>query len=461
MPSASRFLSGADPSRLVAGALAPSQESNRLFNANRNGTQEAGHGNGGTQDYWIANRVAGMTSKPDSYAPGALDGVRVVDMTAVGMGPWATQILADMGADVIKIEAPGGGDVFRHVHPQRHPGMSHAFLNLNRNKRSVVLDAKRAPERAALVALIERADVFVSNVRPQALARLNLDYPQLRERNPRLIYCGCYAYSEAGPYAGRPGVDDTIQAASSLAWFQGGCGDGEGDAPPRYVKSIIADKVAAMWVTQSIAMALYARERSGVGQAVEVPMFESLVAFMMIEHLAGRTFVPPHGPAGYNRITADSRKPFKTRDGYLAVVPYTNAQWLRFFALAERPDIAADARFATFDARSRNIGELYALIEPIMAMRTSAEWIAKLSDADLPFAPVNSVDDLLVDPHLAAVGFWHAMEHPTEGAITLPGIPVNYSATPGSIRRPAPTLGEHTAEVLAELGITLTEKESS
>jgi crotonobetainyl-CoA:carnitine CoA-transferase CaiB-like acyl-CoA transferase len=398
---------------------------------------------------------------PAQPPAGALEGVRVVDMTGVGMGPWATQMLADMGADVVKIESPGGGDIFRHVHPQRHAAMSHAFLNLNRNKRSVVLDAKRPAERAALLALVERADVFVSNVRPQALARLGLGYEALRERNPRLIYCGCYGYSEAGPYAGRPAVDDTIQAASGLAWFQGSGGAPEEHRPPRYVKSIIADKVAALWVAQSIAMALYARERTGLGQAVEVPMFESLVAFMMVEHLAGRTFVPPAGPPGYNRITADSRKPFATQDGYLAVVPYTDAQWQRFFELADRPDLAADPRFAKLDARSRNIGELYALIEPIMASKTSAQWIALFSTADLPFAPVNSVDDLLADPHLRAVGFWQAMQHPTEGPLTLPGIPVHFSATPGSIRRHPPALGEHTAEVLAELGITLAPKEST
>jgi crotonobetainyl-CoA:carnitine CoA-transferase CaiB-like acyl-CoA transferase len=395
------------------------------------------------------------------YPAGALDGVRVVDMTGVGMGPMATQMLADMGADVIKVESPGGGDIFRHVHPQRHPAMSHAFLNLNRNKRSVVLDAKRPAEREALLALVERADVFVSNVRPQALARLGLDYPRMSQRNPRLIYCGCYGYSETGPYAGRPAVDDTIQAASGLAWFQSTGGAPEEKRPPRYVKSIIADKVAAMWVTQSIAMALFARERNGTGQAIEVPMFETLTAFMMVEHLAGRTFVPPEGPPGYNRITADSRKPFATSDGYLAVVPYTDPQWQRFFDLANRPDLAADPRFAKLDARSRNIGELYALLEPIMASKTSAEWIALFSTADLPFAPVNSVDDLLADPHLEAVGFWHSMQHPTEGALKLPGIPVRYSATPGSIRRHAPNLGEHTAEVLAELGISLPTKDPS
>ena len=389
------------------------------------------------------------TAAAAAAAPaGALAGVRVVDMTSVGMGPWATQMLADMGADVIKVEAPQGGDMFRHAHPQRHTGMSHTFLNLNRNKRSIVLDAKIEQDRTALLTLIERADVFVSNVRPQGLARLGLDYTSLRARNARLIYCGCYAYAEAGPYAGRPGVDDTIQAASSMAWFQGGA-----DGPPRYVKSIIADKVAAMWVTQSIAMALYARERSGAGQAIEVPMFESLVAFMMVEHMGGRSFVPPLGPAGYNRITADSRKPFKTRDGHIAVVPYSDAHWRKFFALAGCTDLASDPRFTTLSDRNRNIELLYALIEPVFAARSNAEWSALLQEADLPYAVVNSVDDLLADPHLQAVGFWHAMQHPTEGALMMPGIPVNFSATPGSIRRPPPNLGEHTDEVLAEIGL--------
>ena len=392
-----------------------------------------------------------MNTKPEQAAAapaGALAGVRVVDMTSIGMGPWATQMLADMGADVIKVEAPAGGDMFRHAHPQRHAGMSHAFLNLNRNKRSIVLDAKLEQDHSALLALIERADVFVSNVRPQGLARLGLGYASLRERNPRLIYCGCYAYAEAGPYAGRPGVDDTIQAASSMASFQGGA-----DGPPRYVKSIVADKVAAMWVTQSIAMALYARERTGAGQAIEVPMFESLVAFMMVEHMGGRSFVPPLGPAGYNRVAADSRKPFKTRDGHIAVVPYSDAHWRKFFAIAGCTELASDPRFTTLSERNHHIDLLNTLIEPVFAQRSNAEWSALLQEADLPYAVVNSVDDLLVDPHLQAVGFWHAMQHPTEGALTMPGIPVKFSATPGSIRRPPPNLGEHTDEVLAELGL--------
>ncbi|MFN0160643.1 MAG: CaiB/BaiF CoA transferase family protein [Burkholderiales bacterium] len=388
-------------------------------------------------------------------ATGPLAGVRIVDMTAVGMGPWATQILGDMGADVIKVESPDG-DIFRHVTPQRHKGMSHAFLNLNRNKRSVVLDARLAEDRASLLALVAQADVFISNLRPASLARLGLDYSTLAAEHPRLIYCGCYGYSEAGPYAGRSAVDDTIQAASGMAHFQGG-----ESGTPAYVRSVAADKIAALWVAQAIGFALYAREKSGRGQALEVPMFESVTAFMMVEHLAGRAFDPPVGPAGYARVATAARKPFRTRDGHLALVPYTDAQWRRFFDLIGTPEVLGDARFADVTSRSRHIPELYAMIEATLLARNTAEWVAIFAAADIPFAPVNDVDSLLVDPHLEATGFWQRDAHPTEGGIVTPGIPLRFSATPGNVRRLAPNLGEHTAEVLAEIGQLQVSKEAS
>jgi len=380
-------------------------------------------------------------------AKGPLDGIRVLDMTGVGMGPYATQTLGDMGAEVIKVET-AAGDVFRHVTPQRHPAMSHAFLNFNRNKRSVVLDAKSAHGKEALRRLAERADVFVSNVRPQAMRRLGLDYPSMQAMNPRIVYCACYGYGESGPYAGRAGIDDTLQAASGAAWLQG-----VGQDSPRYVNTVMADKVVGLHVVQSIAMALYARERTGRGQAIEVPMFETMVAFLATEHLGGLTFDPPMGGAGYSRMLTPFRKPFRTRDGFMGVVPYTDAQWKRFFEIAGRPDMAADPRYATLVDRSRLFSELYKFVEDTLASRSNAEWETLLSDGDIPFAPVNSFEDLLQDRHLRAIGFWREVEHPSEGKVRMADIPVRFSGTPGSIRRLAPRLGEHTAAVLREIGM--------
>lgn len=377
-------------------------------------------------------------------AGGALDGVTVVDVTSVGMGPMATQMLGDMGADVIKVEQRDG-DVFRHVTPQRNHGMSHTYLNLNRNKRSVVLDLKSADGIGQLLSLLGKADVFVSNMRAPALRRLGLDAERLTETHPRLIHCGCYGYSERGPYGGRAAVDDTIQAACGLAWLQGGAG---GEAP-RYVNTVVADKAVALYVANAITAALFARERTGRGQAVEVPMFECMVSFLAVEHLAGLTFVPPEGPAGYSRLLNAFRKPFATTDGFIGVVPYTDAQWKRFFELVGAPELLADDRFATAVARSRHFGPLYEIVEQALKKRSTAQWIALLQGADIPFAPVNSFGDLLDDPHLAAIGFWKRVEHPTEGSLIQAGFPIHFSRTPATVRRHAPALGEHTDELLS------------
>jgi crotonobetainyl-CoA:carnitine CoA-transferase CaiB-like acyl-CoA transferase len=371
---------------------------------------------------------------------GPLEGVRILDMTAVGMGPMATQLLGDFGADVIKVEPPNG-DIFRHVHPQRHEGMSHAYLNLNRNKRGLCLDAKLAQDRERLLELLAGCDVFISNMRAPALRRLSLDAQALLDRFPRLIHCVCYGYSERGPYAGRPAIDDTIQAASGLAWIQGGAGAGA----PTYVKSVVADKSVALYVSSAISAALYAREKTGIGQAIEVPMFECMASFVAVEHLAGRSFVPPEGPAGYTRLLNAFRRPFRTLDGYLSVVPYTDGQWHRFFELAGEGALADDPRYRTQAARSRHFGELYAYAEGIVAMKTTDEWLVLLAGADIPFSRVNSIDDLLADPHLQAIGFWREVDHPTEGRIRQAGLPVQFSSTPASVRRHAPSLGEHNA----------------
>ncbi|OZI31798.1 CoA transferase [Bordetella genomosp. 10] len=378
--------------------------------------------------------------------PGPLHGIQVVDMTSVGMGPMATQMLGDMGADVIKVES-ADGDVFRHVTPQRHAGMSHTHLNLNRNKRSVVIDVKSEPGRRQLDALIAEADVFITNMRAPAVRRLGLDYASLQPRFPNLVYCACYGYSERGPYAGRAAVDDTIQAVSGLAWLQGGT---EGQAP-RYVNTVAADKVVALYVANAVTSALLARERGAGGQAIEVPMFECMVAFLAPEHLAGLTFVPPEGPAGYARLLNEYRRPFRTRDGYISVVPYTTPQWQRFFALTGHPEMADDPRYRTLNSRSRHFSELYRYVDAVLAERGTAEWLDLLATADIPFAPVNDFEALLADPHLRAVGFWRESEHPTEGLLVQPGLPVSFSATPPDIRRHPPNLGEHTEEILGKI----------
>lgn len=372
---------------------------------------------------------------------GALDGVRIVDMTSVGMGPMATQMLGDMGADVVKIESREG-DVFRHVMPQRNMGMSHAHLNLNRNKQSVVLDAKTESGIKNLKSLISTADVFISNMRAPAMKRLGIDADSLLAEFPRLIHCSCYGYSERGPYAGRPAIDDTIQAASGVAWLQGAAGK----EPPRFVNSVIADKVVALYVVQAITAALYARSTTFVGQAIEVPMFECMVSFMSVEHLAGRTFDPPIGEAGYARLINKFRRPFKTKDGYMSVVPYTGAQWKRFFDLTDRSDLADDEKFKTAEARSGHYDLLYQYVEEALSIKTNAEWTSILISADIPFAPVNSIDDLLNDPHLNKINFWRSVEHPTEGRLKQAGLPIFFSKTPCEVQRHAPNLGEHTKD---------------
>lgn len=377
---------------------------------------------------------------------GPLAGVRVIDLTSIVMGPYATQIMGDMGADVIKVEAPEG-DVFRQFAPFRHRGMSAAFLNLNRNKRSVVLDLKRDEERQTLQQLIANADVFVTTVRPQAMRKLGLDYESLRETNPRLIYCAAYGFSEDGPYAGRPAFDDIIQAMCGVASLEGhNHTDG-----PRYVKTIFADKTVGFVVAYSVAMALYERERSGLGQAIEVPMFETMVSYTLIEHLAGETFCPPQGGMRYERILSPNRRPFRTKDGYLSLLPYTTPQWVRFFEAVGRTDLVTDPRVTDPPTRSEHINELYQIVADAMTQRTTAEWIDLLKDADIPMSPVLSPEDLLNDEHLQQTGFFERCQHPSEGEIRQLGIPVRFSRTPGVVRRLAPRLDEHREEILREL----------
>jgi crotonobetainyl-CoA:carnitine CoA-transferase CaiB-like acyl-CoA transferase len=386
--------------------------------------------------------------------PGPLHGIRVVDLTTVGMGPYATQILGDMGADVIKVESPAG-DAFRDIAPARHAGMGAAFLALNRNKRSIVLDLARAADREILLTLLETADVFVCNLRPQSLERLSLDYESLRGRFPRLIYCGVYGFSERGPYAGRPALDDIVQAMSGLAALQG-----YNAGAPAYVNSIVADKIGGLTAAGSIAMALAERATSGAGQAIEVPMFELMVSFNLVEHLAGATFPSSDDGLGYERVLAPERRPYRTRDGYISLLPYTTAQWQRFFRLAGRPELAEHHELVDATARSRTINRWYSILAEMVTLRSTAEWLELLKEADVPMAAVAGLDDLLHDPHLRAVGIVTEHTHPTEGEIRTVGIPVTFSRTPGSIRRLAPRLGEHNDEIRAELETPASARES-
>jgi len=377
---------------------------------------------------------------------GPLEGVQVLEVSSVVLGPWACQILGDLGADVIKVEPPTG-DSNRYIGPARHPLMGALFLTCNRNKRSIVLDLKRLQGREAVLRLARTADVLVHNLRPSAMARLGLEYPAVRGVNPRIVFCGAYGYARRGPWGDRPAYDDSIQSASGLAALQATL-TGE----PRYVPTILADKTTALSVVSAVTAALYRRERTGTGQEIEVPMFETLVSFVMAEHLFGRTFEPSEGPAGYTRLLSAHRRPYRTRDGYLAVLPYLDEHWRSFCACAERPALAADPRFATLGARQAAIDTVYAEIARVMPERSTADWLARLEAVNVPATPVQSLDDLLSHEQLTAIGFWHLADHPTEGQLRMPGLPTSFSESPGSIRRLPPRLGEHSREVLREAG---------
>src|SRR3990167_1791181 len=386
--------------------------------------------------------------------PGPLDGVRILDATTVILGPLASQTLGDLGADVVKIEPPEG-DTTRQLGPAHHAGMAAFFLGCNRNKRSLVLDLKQPAGHAALMRLVRTADVFMHNFRPQPAARLGVEYERVRVENPGIVYCAPYGFRAAGPYRYKPVYDDIIQAASGLASLQTAL-MGE----PRYLPTIVADKTSSMAVAQAILAALFHKARTGEGQALEVPMFETVTAWVMVEHLYGETFVPPRETAGYKRVLNRWRRPFPTRDGYLAVLPYTDAHWRAFFTLSGRSDLLEDPRFQTLASRLAPIELLYEELGKIVATRTSAEWLAALDEANVPAMVVNTLESLLTDPQLAATGFWQIVEHPSEGTLRMPGIPATFGRTPGSIRRLQPRLGEHSVEVLREAGFDAAEIEA-
>ena len=378
---------------------------------------------------------------------GALAGVRVIDLTGVVLGPYATQILGDYGADVIKIEPPSG-DIMRHAGPMKHPGMGHIFINANRNKRSVVLDLKQPEQREQLLALCQTADVLTYNIRPASMARLGLSYDTLHAINPRLVVCGAYGYSEGGPYSDWPAYDDLIQGAVGMPWLMTQSGSHE----PRYAPTTFADRVTGLNMVHAVMAALIARYRTGVGQHVEVPMFECLLQFVLGEHLSGETWQPPIAPMGYARMLSANRKPYATRDGHLCALMYNDTHWQAFANLIGQSDLfQTDTRFASHAERMQHIDALYAFVGQHMRTRTSAEWMKDFTAHDIPVMPMMKLDDLLNDPHLAATQGWLDVPHPFEGMLRQLRPPVRMSDTPTGVWRPAPRLGEHTEEVLSSL----------
>jgi crotonobetainyl-CoA:carnitine CoA-transferase CaiB-like acyl-CoA transferase len=386
-------------------------------------------------------------ARAQDRAAGPLAGVRVLDLTSVVLGPYATQMLGDLGADVIKVEPPEG-DTTRYTGPRRHHDMASLYMGINRNKRSIVLDLKQAPAREALLRLVDTADVFVHNIRPQKLEGLGLGSDSLLARQPRLIYAGIHGWREDGPYSGRPAYDDIIQGLCGIAGLMNTL-TGE----PRYAPTILADKTCGLMASQAILAALYHREKTRRGQYIEIPMFETMVSFVMVEHLHGRTFVPEQGALGYARVLAPWRRPYRTADGYVCMLAYTDGQWRRFWEMLGRPEMMRDPRFVDMAARSRNIDEVYRLAGEQLAGRATAEWIALFDELEIPAGPVNSLEQVMDDPHLDAIGFFRHMQHPTEGEVVMPDVPVQFADSPAVIDRLPPRLGEHGREILQEIGM--------
>ncbi len=380
---------------------------------------------------------------------GPLSGVRVLDLTTVVMGPFATQIVGDLGADVIKVEPPEG-DVIRYAWPFRNPGMGSIFLNTNRNKRSVVLDLKKPAALEAFLLLVKKSDVLVYNVRPQAMARLKLSYEEVKQVNPKIIYVGCFGYSQRGPNAKKAAYDDMIQGASGIPWLL----HKQGAREPRYAPMIVADRSVGQQVASAISAALYYREKSGKGQRVDVPMYEHLLQMILGDHLGGETFEPAHGPSGYIRILSPDRRPYETKDGYVCALIYNDKQWKSFFDVIGKPEILRQPEFATHEARSQNYDRAYAMVADELKKRTTAEWLEALERADIPVQRMNSLDDIVADPHLAAIGYLKSVEHPSEGRIKTLAVPSEWSESTPEYRRHAPKLGEHTREVLEEAGLS-------
>ena len=390
-----------------------------------------------------------MTSTSGSALPnaGPLTGVRVLDLTINVLGPVATMILGDMGADVVKIETPDG-DPNRQNGPARHVNMAAMHLNMNRNKRSVTLNLKRPEAREALLRLVDSADVFVHSMRPAAAERLGICYEEIARRNPRIVYgYGC-GYMPGGPRENDPAFDDVVQGEAGIANLML-----RSVGQARYLPTVLVDKFCGYTLASAIGMALYARERSGVGQLVRVPMLETIVAFNLQEHLWGGVFDPPLGSGvGYVRLLSEHRRPYETRDGHICVLAVNDEQWRRLLPTIGRPELLLDERFTTVDARMKNIDVVYGVVSDQMKTQTSADWHRMLDAIDIPNGPMARFEDMLSDAYLNEIGFFHRYEHPSEGPMLTTSVPTQFSATPGGLRRPPPRLGEHNDEVFGAIG---------
>lgn len=384
------------------------------------------------------------TSAP---AAGPLAGIRVLDLTAVVLGPLATQILGDYGADVIKVEPPEG-DLMRANGVSRHRGMSSIFLSINRNKRSIAVDLKSPEGIAAIKRLLPRVDVLVHNMRVAAIERLGLGYAACATVNPGLVYCVATGFGEEGPDAGKPAFDDVIQAACGMASLIG-----HERGAPDYAPTLLADKICGQSLANAVLAALLHRARGGTGQYVEVPMLETMVAFTLAEHLGGLTFEPPIGGAGYARLLAGGRKPAATRDGHVAMLPYTAAHWSRFFERVGRADLVGKYPLDDRHERNARIKEIYADMAAIARTLSTDECLTLCAELDIPATRIYAIDELPEHPHLKAVGLFERVEHPTEGPIRAIRPAPRFSRTPASLSTPAPLLGEHTEQVMREAGM--------
>jgi len=380
-------------------------------------------------------------------AGGPLEGVRIIDMTSVVVGPLATQIMADYGADVIKVEAPSGDIVRTLAGRGVTPGMSGKFLHLNRNKRSIALDLKQSGARAALMKLIERADVLIWNMRPPAMARLKLGYEDVCSINPRMIYCGMFGFGQGGRYRDKPAYDSIIQGSAGIAALHH-----RATGEPRYLPMVIADRTVGLIAVQMILMALYARSRTGEGQAIQIPMFENIVKSVLEEHMYLKTFDPPLGPTGDPRLLDPQARPLPTKDGWVCISGNTDAQAFAIFDAIGKPELKTDPRFNSIAARFKHTAEYFRIRAEGLKQKTTVEWIAIFDRSDVPAMPFRTLDDLMEDPHLADIGFFQRIDHPTEGMIWNMALPNGISGGARRDFRPAPKIGQHSVEILSEIG---------